>query len=34
MQNNRDLAVFLIVRDEETLLGGCLSSIQPWAGEI
>ena len=34
MQTNRDLAAFLIVRDEETLLGGCLSSIQPWVGEI
>jgi glycosyltransferase involved in cell wall biosynthesis len=34
MQTNRDLAAFLIVRDEETLLGGCLASIQPWVGEI
>jgi hypothetical protein len=34
MQTNRDLAAFLIVRDEETLLGGCLASIEPWVGEI
>jgi hypothetical protein len=34
MLMNRDLAAFLIVRDEEALLGGCLASIQPWVGEI
>ena len=34
MQTNRDLAAFLIVRDEEALLGDCLASIRPWVGEI
>ncbi|HEX2877640.1 MAG TPA: glycosyltransferase family 2 protein [Polyangiaceae bacterium] len=34
MENNRALAAFLIVKDEETLLGGCLASIRPWVDEI
>ena len=34
MQTNRELAAFLIVRDEETLLGDCLASLRPWVGEI
>ena len=34
MENNRALAAFLIVRDEEALLGGCLASIRPWVSEI
>lgn len=34
MQTNRELAAFLIVRDEEALLGGCLASIRAWVAEI
>jgi len=34
METNRALAAFLIVRDEEALLGDCLASIRPWVGEI
>ena len=34
MQTNRELAAFLIVRDEEAFLGDCLTSLRPWVGEI
>lgn len=34
METKRALAAFLIVRDEEAMLGGCLASIRPWVDEI
>jgi hypothetical protein len=34
MPTDRALTAFLIVRDEEALLGDCLASIRAWVGEI
>jgi hypothetical protein len=34
METNGALAAFLIVRDEEAMLGGCLASVRPWVSEL